>query len=76
MKAFDLRQLSDAELLKRIQDEQESLSNLRFQKVIGQLENPMKVRLVKRDIARMRSILRERSIKKDSVQTEPTEKTE
>jgi large subunit ribosomal protein L29 len=76
MKAFELRQLSDAELLKRIQDERESLSNLRFQKVIGQLENPIKVRLVRRDIARMCSILRERSIKKVSVQAEPTEKTE
>lgn len=64
MKAFELRELSDSELLKRIQEEEESLANLRFQKVISQLENPMKLRLTRKDIARMKSILRERQLKK------------
>lgn len=64
MKAFELRELSDSELIKRIQEEEESLANLRFQKVISQLENPMKLRLTRRDIARMKSILRERQLKK------------
>jgi large subunit ribosomal protein L29 len=64
MKAFELRGLSDSELLKRIQEEEESLANLRFQKVISQLENPMKLRLTRKDIARMKSILRERQLKK------------
>ncbi len=63
MKPFELRELSDAELLKRIQEEEESLSNLRFQKVLSQLENPMKLRLIRKDIARMRTILRERQLK-------------
>jgi large subunit ribosomal protein L29 len=60
MKAFEFRKLSDVELKKRIQEEEESLSHLKFQKVIGQLQNPMKMSLIKKDIARMRTILRER----------------
>lgn len=64
MKAFELRKLSDAELQKRIEEEGENLTNLRFQKVIGQLENPKKLRQIRRDIARMHTILRERSQKK------------
>ncbi len=61
MKAHDLRQLSEAELLKRIQEEEENLAHLRFQKVIGQLENPMKLGHIRKDIARMKTILRERT---------------
>ena len=62
MKAHDLQQLSDAELLKRIQEEEESLSHLRFQKVIGQLENPMKLGHVRKTIARIKTILRDRQL--------------
>lgn len=60
MKALDLRKLSDAELRKRIQEEEENLANLRFQKVLSQIENPMKLRHIRRDIARMYTILRDR----------------
>ncbi len=63
MKAYELREISDVELLKRIQDEEQGLANLRFQKVISQLENPMKLKLAKKDIARMKTILRERQLK-------------
>jgi large subunit ribosomal protein L29 len=63
MKAFELRELSDAELAKRIQDEEETLANLRFQKVLSQLENPMKLMLTRREIARMKTILRDRQLK-------------
>lgn len=73
MKAFELRGLSDSELLKRIQEEEESLANLRFQKVISQLENPMKLRLTRKDIARMKSILRERQLKKPQEKAAQTE---
>ncbi|HVN49763.1 MAG TPA: 50S ribosomal protein L29 [Bacteroidota bacterium] len=62
MKVHELRQISDVELQKRIHDEEENLSNLRFQKVIGQLENPMKLGLIRKDVARMKTILRERSL--------------
>jgi large subunit ribosomal protein L29 len=60
MKAFEFRKLSDTELKKRIQEEQENLSHLKFQSVIGQIQNPMKVSQIRRDIARMRTILRQR----------------
>jgi large subunit ribosomal protein L29 len=62
MKAYELRQLSDAELQKRIQEEEENLSHLRFQKVIGQLENPMKLGHVRKLIARIKTILRDRQL--------------
>jgi len=77
MKAHELRNLSDAELLKRIQEEEESMANLRFQKVLSQLENPMKLRLTRKEIARMQTILRERQLKKPqdkSVQSDKQEK--
>lgn len=73
MKAFELRELSDAELVKRIQEEEESLANLRFQKVISQLENPMKLRLTRKDIARMKTLLRARQTKKSQEQPATTE---
>ncbi|MFZ1977037.1 MAG: 50S ribosomal protein L29 [Bacteroidota bacterium] len=73
MKPFDLRKLSNPELLKRIQEEQENLSNLKFQKVIGQLENPLKLGQIKKDIARMNTILREREINPQPVAPAPAE---
>ncbi len=63
MKAHELRDLSDAELKKRIQEEEEALANLRFQQVFSQLENPMKLNHTRKDIARMKTILRERELK-------------
>ena len=60
MKAFEFRKLSDSELKKRIQEEQESLSHLKFQSVIGQIQNPMKMSQIRKDIARMRTIIRQR----------------
>jgi large subunit ribosomal protein L29 len=69
MKAHELRQLSDAELLKRIQDEEENLSHLKFQKTIGQLENPMKLGHVRKEIARIKTILRAREIQTSGEQS-------
>ena len=60
MKAVELRQLSLEELKKRLADEQESLANLRFQLATSQLESPVKVRLVRRDIARLRTMIGEK----------------
>ena len=71
MKAHDLRQLSDAELQKRIQDEEENLAHLRFQKVIGQLENPMKLGHIRKEIARIKTILRDRQL--NSTTTQPAQ---
>jgi large subunit ribosomal protein L29 len=58
MKAMDLRKLSLEELKKRLADEQESLANLRFQLATSQLESPIRVRTVRRDIAKLRTVIR------------------
>lgn len=60
MKALELKDLSVEELRKRLADEQESLANLRFQLATSQLESPIKVRTVRRDIARLKTIIRQR----------------
>ncbi|TLY28163.1 MAG: 50S ribosomal protein L29 [Ignavibacteria bacterium] len=60
MKIFQVRELPPQELEKRIKDEEENLVHLKFQKATSQLENPMKIRNARRDIARMKTVLRER----------------
>ena len=62
MKASEMRNLSNAELQKRLKDLKAELFNLRFQLAINQLENPMRIKAVKKDIARVQTILRENEI--------------
>lgn len=62
MKADKLRELSEAELEEKIKDLQEELFNLKFQLAIGQIENPLKIRLVRRDVARAKTLLWERRL--------------
>jgi len=80
MKAVELRELSTEELRRRLTDEQESLSNLRFQLATSQLESPIKVRTVRRDIARLLTMLRakERAAAPTAPAAQPTanQKTE
>ncbi len=64
MKANKLRELTDEELTKRVEDFKEELFNLRFQLATGQLDNPMRIREVKKNIARIKTIQREREIKR------------
>ena len=59
MKASELRELSVAELEIKLKDLKEELFNLRFQLAINQLENPMRITAVKRDIARVSTVIRE-----------------
>jgi large subunit ribosomal protein L29 len=66
MKIFDVRNIPDQELEKRIKEEEENLVHLNFQKATSQLESPIRVRLVRRDIARMKTVLQERLLKKAS----------
>jgi large subunit ribosomal protein L29 len=63
MKIFDIKELPDDELRKRIKDEEENLIHLKFQKATSQLESPIKIRTVRRDIAKMKTILHERDLK-------------
>lgn len=63
MKARELRELTDEELERKIAELKEELFNLRFQMVTGQLDNPMRIKLIRKDIARIKTILRERELK-------------
>ena len=60
MKAKDLRQLNNLELEARVSELTEELFNLRFQLAVGQLENTARIKTVKRNIARMKTIISER----------------
>jgi large subunit ribosomal protein L29 len=64
MKVKDLRQLSEGELSIKGKELDEELFNLRFQHATGQLENVMRIPQVKRDIARVKTVLREKAPKK------------
>jgi len=64
MKAKDLRLLSEGELLEKEKQLSEELFNLRFQHATGQLENVMRIPQVKRDMARLKTILKEKVIHK------------
>ncbi len=58
---IELKDLSIVELRKRLADEEENLANLRFQLATSQLDSPIKVRTVRRDIARLKTVLRQRA---------------
>jgi large subunit ribosomal protein L29 len=57
-----LRELSDDELREKLVEAKEELFNLRFQKVTGQLDNPMRIKQVRKQVARILTILREREL--------------
>ncbi len=60
MNAKDIRERSDDELRKTLGDLEEQLFKLRFQKSTGQIENPIKIREVRKDIARVMTVMTER----------------
>lgn len=62
MKAKELRNKSVDELNKSVVDLKTELFNLRFQLATGELENPMRINKVKKDIARIKTVLREREL--------------
>ena len=61
MKAKELREMSEVELNKKLADLKQELFNLRFQHAINQLENPVRIDTVKKDIARVMTILAEKA---------------
>jgi large subunit ribosomal protein L29 len=61
-KAAELRELPDDELLARIDSSKEELFNLRFQLATGQLDNTARLRELRREVARIATVLREREI--------------
>ncbi|MCL6633457.1 MAG: 50S ribosomal protein L29 [Alicyclobacillus herbarius] len=62
MKASELRNLSTEEIENKVNELKDELFNLRFQLATGQLENPMRIRQVRKDIARAKTILKEREL--------------
>ena len=64
MEMNKFRQMTDVELSSDLDKMKKELFNLRFQHVTGQLENPVKMREVKRDIARVKTIIREKEMAK------------
>ncbi len=63
MKAKEIRNLSDEELGAKLSELKTELFNLRFRHASGQLENPLQINLVKKDIARVNTVIRARQIK-------------
>lgn len=66
MKASDIRKLTPQEMEAKIASLQQELFNLRFQHKTGQLENPKKLMLIKRDISRLMTIKHESGISTES----------
>ncbi|TDQ34717.1 50S ribosomal protein L29 [Aureibacillus halotolerans] len=62
MKANEIRELTTSEIEQKVQSLKEELFNLRFQLATGQLENTARVREVKKGIARLKTVVREREI--------------
>ena len=61
MKAKELREMSEVELNKKLADLKQEMFNLRFQHAINQLDNPVRIDTVKKDIARVMTILAEKA---------------
>lgn len=59
MKSEELRELSQEELEIRLEDDREELENLRFQQTLQQVENPMRIRHLRKEIAQILTVLRE-----------------
>lgn len=66
MKAFEIRNLADGEIRTKMEEAHEELFNLRFQLAIGQVKDPSRITLLKRDIARLKTVLRERELETES----------
>lgn len=62
MKAKEIRQMSEKELNVQLTDLKAELFNLRFQLATGQLDNPLRISTVRKDIARVKTIMREHEL--------------
>ncbi|NJP47655.1 50S ribosomal protein L29 [Actinacidiphila epipremni] len=68
-KVTELRQLGDEELVAKLREAKEELFNLRFQAATGQLENNSRLRVVRKEIARIYTLMRERELGIETVET-------
>jgi large subunit ribosomal protein L29 len=62
----ELRDLADQDLIERLESDKEELFNLRFQLATGQIDNPMRIKQVRHEIARILTIVREREIENEN----------
>lgn len=62
MKANEVREMTNEELISKLKDLKVELFNLRFQLAINQIDNPMRISAVKKDIARVKTVLRENEL--------------
>jgi large subunit ribosomal protein L29 len=75
-RASEIRILETGEILKALEEAKRELFNLRFRRETGQLEDPTRITVVKRDIARYKTVLRERELAMLLVQQEQEEEGE
>jgi len=69
MKAHELRDLSLTELKARVKDEQEALQNMEFNHAVaGQLENPARLKMTRREIARLKTIIHEKESQEEGTE--------
>lgn len=66
MKIHEIREMKSEELIKRISEEEKNLLDLRFSHALKQLTNTAKLKLLRRDVAKMRSVLKERELQNKS----------
>ena len=70
MKIYEIREMNNDEILKRIEEEQNNMIDLQFQHVLKNLTNTAKLDLVKKDIAKMKPVLRERELEAQKAEKE------
>jgi len=68
MKVKEIRDLTTEELEEKVGDLKRELFNLRFQLATGQLDNPMRIKEVRKSIARAKTVLRERELRQENAQ--------
>jgi large subunit ribosomal protein L29 len=69
MKIHEIKEMKTEEIIQRIKDEEKNLVDLRFSHQLKQLTNTSKLRLVKKDIAKMKTVLEERVLQADKTKT-------
>jgi large subunit ribosomal protein L29 len=70
MKIHEIREMKNDELIKRIDEEEKNLVDLRFSHQLKQLTNTAKLKIAKKDIAKMRTVLKERELVQEKAKVE------
>lgn len=73
MRISEIRQMSPEELVQTLEDKREAYQNLKFQHATHQLDNPLQLRLIRKDIARFETVLKELALQPQSQPEQPAE---